>query len=589
MKTWWKELRRTGQQRAGRGGRASWAVLAGMGISLWAGAAGAQARTFTLDRAQISGAPDDGFMVFRPRMHEETRFYANVAAGFSFQPLRKQTATDDLDARRRMDHPVEGQFHLYPSLGVEIARRFGVNLLFPFVPYQFSGSDPNRVGVGQGGLSVQGSVGDMRLDARGVLWESTDRRTSIGATAGVTFATGTQTALGGDRGATGLLLASVEHDFGDFFITGHIGPHFRPLGSLGGVNGDLYVGNELRYAVGAFLPLRDGRVRLGLEVWGSTGIQKVAGNDTFFTGRNTTVEWMAQGRFLLDESKRFFSNVGGGTRLSGGYGAADFRVLASVGMYLTLDDFNSKAPPPKLQIESRPEHYELDSDGDGIPDELDRCPDEPEDGLPPHPSDGCPALPDRDGDGIPDAQDQCPDEPEDFDGLQDEDGCPEEDADGDSVLDVDDACPEEPGPPNAQADLNGCPTLTKVTEDGRVMILKPIEFERGNARIQAVSFPILNEVLTLMKARPGIEVAVHGHTDSSGSYELNVKLSRDRAASVVKYLRDHGISGARLTSEGFGPDKPIDTNDTAEGRARNRRVEFIIVSDGTDAASTWKE
>lgn len=567
-------------------GRWVTAAVTALALSLPA-VANAQTTTFTLDRAQPSGAPDDGFMVFRPHMGEETRFYWNASLGYAHNPLRKDAVTNSIDARNGMEDVVRGQFLLYPSAGIEIANRFGFNLMIPFVPYQFTGADPASEGVGQGGLAQHGSMGDVRLDGRVVAWRSDDRRTSVGATGAFTLPTGSETAFGGDRGPSALLLGAVEHDFGDFFITGHIGPHFKQFGSIGGREGDLFIGNELRYAVGVFLPLRDNRLRLGAELWGSTGIESVNGQNTFFNGRNTTLEWLAQARMLLDDSKRFYANFGGGTRLTGGYGSADFRLMAGLGMYWTFKDLEPQAPPPKLQIVSRPEHYDDDADKDGYPDAIDKCPGEPEDGKPPEKSDGCPAQPDADGDGIPDSKDRCPNEAEDFDGLQDKDGCPEEDADNDKVPDVKDQCPEEPGPPKAQADLNGCPTLTKMTDDGKIQILKSIEFDPGRASIRAVSFPILEEVVTLLKARTDINVSVVGHTDSKGQREKNIQLSKERAAAVVKYLVEHGVTASRLSSDGFGPDKPIDTNDTEAGRAKNRRVEFIVLE--TAAEEGWTE
>jgi len=563
--------------------RAAGATLAGAFLLTLSSQAGAQASLFTLDRAQPSGAPDDGFMVFRPRMGQETRFYGNMGLGFALNPLRKDAVTNDAGAKRNMEDPVGGQVLVYPSVGIEILGRFGFNMMVPFVPGQFTGADPVSQGVGQGGLSGHaGAMGDVRLDGRGIAWESEDKKTSIGGTLAVTIPSGSETAYGGDRGATAMILGAIEHDFGDFFITGHIGPHFKPFGSIGGDNGSLYIGNELRYAVGGFLPLRDNRIRLGLELWGSTGIESVSGQNTFFNSQNTTVEWMAQGRFLLDEKKRVFANFGGGTRLSAGYGSADLRLMASIGMYLTMKDAEGSSPPPKKVIVPRAEHYDSDSDGDGYPDAIDECPEEKEDGKGKEPSNGCPAPADADQDGIPDSMDKCPNEAEDFDGLSDKDGCPEEDNDNDKVPDVKDACPEEVGPANREAGLNGCPTLTKVTTDGKVEILKSVEFESGNARIKPTSFPILDEVVLLMKARLEMTIDVQGHTDSKGIRDKNVKLSQERAAAVVKYISDHGVSSTRLKSEGFGPDKPLDTNNTDAGRAKNRRVEFVVTSGADD-------
>lgn len=543
----------------------------------------AQTRTFYLDRAQISGAPDDGFMVWRPYMHEETRFYGNFAAGFSLHPLRVNNITDVPAARRVIDDPVAGQIILYPSVGMEIARRLGLNLMLPIIPYQFTGEDPVADGIGNGGLTgTNTALMDLRFDLRVQVWESDSRKTRLGAGLGVWTPTGSETGFASDRATTTMLYASAEHDFGKFFITGHVGPHFRPLRSIEGNNSMLGVGSELRYAFGGFMPLRDGKIRVGVELWGSTGIESVTSprkpdESTFLGGNHTTVEWLGQGRFLLDERSRVFANVGAGTRLSGGYGAADVRVLASIGTYFTLEDFKPGSPPPRVRVVPDVEDYDPDTDGDGYPDSIDKCPNEPEDGKEPDPTDGCPAPVDSDGDGIPDHLDKCPNEPEDMDGIQDSDGCPEDDADNDGIPDKEDACPLEPGPRSHIAEKNGCPTLTKVTEDGEVTLMQPIEFDTARATIKPVSFPILDEVVTLMKARPDIRMQIHGHTDDRGAHEMNMRLSKDRAASVVRYLISKGIAANRLTSDGFGPDKPKATNDTAEGRAKNRRVDFKII------------
>ena len=108
--------------------------------------------------------------------------------------------------------------------------------------------------------------------------------------------------------------------------------------------------------------------------------------------------------------------------------------------------------------------------------------------------------------------------------------------------------------------------------------MQPIEFETGKAVIKPGSFPILDEVVTLMKSRSALKMGVYGHTDSRGVASNNLKLSGERAASVVAYLVGHGIAASRLQSQGFGQTKPIADNATDAGRAKNRRVEFKMLS-----------
>jgi outer membrane protein OmpA-like peptidoglycan-associated protein len=111
-----------------------------------------------------------------------------------------------------------------------------------------------------------------------------------------------------------------------------------------------------------------------------------------------------------------------------------------------------------------------------------------------------------------------------------------------------------------------------------IQILKVIEFDFGLATIKSKSFPILDEVVRLMKVNPEIKtLAIEGHSDNRGSDQLNERLSDDRAHFVQKYLMEHGIAAGRLTAKGFGPKRPIANNDSEEGRQRNRRVEFHIV------------
>jgi OOP family OmpA-OmpF porin len=214
-----------------------------------------------------------------------------------------------------------------------------------------------------------------------------------------------------------------------------------------------------------------------------------------------------------------------------------------------------------------------DNDKDGHNDTRDKCPDEPEDVDSFRDDDGCPD-PDNDEDGVADAQDGCATQPEDRDDFEDADGCPDPDNDKDGYLDAADRCPKEPGPPGG----DGCPARFKfinVTAE-KIELRQTIFFRTGKAEIMSKSFPLLDEVALALKSRPAMKVRVEGHTDSRGNRLLNTHLSQARADSVMAYLVGHGVASDRLEARGFGPDQPIETNKTALGREKNRRVDFVI-------------
>jgi OmpA-OmpF porin, OOP family len=181
-------------------------------------------------------------------------------------------------------------------------------------------------------------------------------------------------------------------------------------------------------------------------------------------------------------------------------------------------------------------------------------------------------MADSDGDGVVDDQDRCPGTSR---GVKvDAVGCPL-DSDRDGVPDDQDQCPQTPE--GVKVDARGCPvpvaTLGTVTAAG-TYVFKDIQFENNKSDLKAGSYPTLNEIAEALKARPDLRVEIQGHTDSRGNHDYNVGLSQRRAESVKAYLVSRGIDGARLTPRGYGPDRPIATNDTARGRANNRRVEF---------------
>jgi outer membrane protein OmpA-like peptidoglycan-associated protein len=214
-----------------------------------------------------------------------------------------------------------------------------------------------------------------------------------------------------------------------------------------------------------------------------------------------------------------------------------------------------------------------DNDGDKVLDGRDKCPLQPEDVDGFEDDDGCPDL-DNDADGVPDAQDRCPRDAEDKDGFEDADGCPDPDNDKDNYPDTTDKCPNEPGP----AGGDGCPgryRFINVTSE-KIELRQTIFFATSKALIMTKSYPLLDEVASALKARPTLKVRVEGHTDSRGDRLANTRLSQARADAVLGYLVGRGVQADRLEARGFGPDQPIETNKTAAGREKNRRVEFVI-------------
>jgi outer membrane protein OmpA-like peptidoglycan-associated protein len=187
---------------------------------------------------------------------------------------------------------------------------------------------------------------------------------------------------------------------------------------------------------------------------------------------------------------------------------------------------------------------------------------------------GCP--PDRDGDGIIDSKDACPD----VKGVPSDDpelnGCPP-DSDGDGIRDDKDACPYEKGVRDDDPSKNGCPKSVRVTET-EIVILEQVQFKTGSAVILPESDDLLRQVAAVLTEHPEIKkLEVQGHTDNRGGKAYNQKLSERRSASVKKWLVERGqIDPDRLSSQGYGLTQPIDDNTTAEGRQKNRRVQFRI-------------
>ena len=209
-----------------------------------------------------------------------------------------------------------------------------------------------------------------------------------------------------------------------------------------------------------------------------------------------------------------------------------------------------------------------DSDGDGVADDQDRCPNTTR-GVTVG-AEGCPL--DSDGDGVADDQDHCPNTPRAV--TVDPAGCPL-DSDKDGVIDDHDRCPDTPR--GRKVDTKGCPlpisALGPVTSKG-TYVFKGIQFENNKADLKAGSYSTLNEIAEALQAEPGMKVEIQGHTDSRGSEEYNLGLSQKRAEAVKAYLVSKGVDGERMVARGYGATHPIASNKTEEGRASNRRVEL---------------
>lgn len=280
----------------------------------------------------------------------------------------------------------------------------------------------------------------------------------------------------------------------------------------------------------------------------------------------------------------------------------------------------------------------MDADGDGVVDNLDKCPRDagsPEtDGCPDTDLDGvadiedkCPArpgkkrfkgCPDTDDDGVMDDEDKCPEvaglsslmgcPDSDQDGITDADddcpqvkgtasanGCP--DRDGDGVGDARDRCPDDAGDMEGCPDTDGdgvhdgkdacinqpgtaenkgCPELNEEEQEVLSFAMRAVQFETGKARLKEESKEVLDQIVKIMQRYPGYALAINGHTDNVGDAENNKILSEDRARACYAYLVSEGISPKRISFQGFGEEQPIATNDTRSGRTLNRRVEFNL-------------
>jgi outer membrane protein OmpA-like peptidoglycan-associated protein len=291
--------------------------------------------------------------------------------------------------------------------------------------------------------------------------------------------------------------------------------------------------------------------------------------------------------------------LGAGPRYTTGFEAADFRGFVGFIFEPSIGDRDGDGIKDDVdQCPDQPEdrdHFkdedgcpDPDNDNDGIPDVDDRCPNEPEDRDGDHDEDGCPEATDgdRDGDGVPDSKDACPDTP----GVKTNDprtnGCPpppppKPDRDHDGIPDDQDACPDQAGPPNPDPKLNGCPPEQKgpiKIENNQLTSFDKIKFATASAEILPESDKLLDDIAATMKGHPEFLLfEVGGHADERGPEGYNLQLTQARVDSVVRALVGRGVEASRLRSKGYGLYCPEDPGHNEAAWNKNRRVEFKIL------------
>ncbi|UJR86816.1 OmpA family protein [Sandaracinus amylolyticus] len=594
--------------------RAACAALI-LAASLFGPAATAQPAA-TLDRYRPGETPEDDFHLRRPTDLGHLRFGVLLTLDYALDPLVWERMRGDASSESLsvVEHELVGTVGL--SLG--LWDRLVVYAGLPVVLVMEGDDEAEIAALGSGPRGGPG-LGDAYAGARVRLFGEADDVGALALQATVTFPTsdpGDASSYRGEPTVTFVPQLLGELRAGVLRIVLNVGVRIREESESDVSN--LAFGHELLYGLGLALPVwtAEGEPRthfdLHAQIYGDTSLSDPS--------ERTSTALEATGGIRFFHASGVVIGAAAGPGLWRGLGSPDLRAVLNVGW----------ATPPETAPRDR--------DGDGIFDQDDRCPDEPEDidafedtdGCPDRDDDrdgildtsdvcrlepetqngfddedGCPdEIPDTDGDGLRDDVDRCVSDPEDADGWQDEDGCPDPDDDQDGVLDASDACRREPGPaanrgcpdPDRDADtvvdrLDNCPDepgppenrgcreqQRVVIEGDRLEILEAVFFRTNGHQILARSFPLLENVARVINSHPEIaRVIVEGHTDSRGRRDRNMQLSQRRAESVVRFLVEHGVDPSRLEARGYGPDRPrIPNATTRDEHAQNRRVEFHI-------------
>jgi OOP family OmpA-OmpF porin len=374
-------------------------------------------------------------------------------------------------------------------------------------------------------MTHQGAVPTKAKQAKDILSAMNRRIPELGYVGAIQVFPPSKTLIGPEKYNRNSFGGAIENLQEKGKIFGNQTPLGRGIVDLGKVLKDMPPGKT------AIIIFSDGEENLDIEALKAQ--ETVSAEQREINFHTVSLADKKEGRTVLEEMSR----VSDGTSVEGGELASDEVALDS----FVKDVF--------YLVEVL-----LDSDGDSVVDEMDKCPNTPR-GITVD-ARGCP--PDSDGDGVPDYLDRCPGTPPGV--AVDNSGCPF-DSDGDGVADYLDQCPNTPK--GATVNEAGCWSLQATTL-----------YDSNSSYLRAAAYPLLDEVAIILEKNPEMEVEVQGHTDNTGSAKYNQWLSEKRAQRVKDYLVSKGIDPSRVAAEGYGLTQPVASNATAEGRTQNRRVEL---------------